>query len=185
MLEPKTKHISVKEKYNTEFANVFAKEFGIKNTNALPRLGKVVVNIGTGAEMRQKEVAAKLLSEFSAMTGQKPKIQKARLSIAGFGLREGMPVGLTVTLRGERMFAFLDKLISVVLPRFRDFRGVPAKFDANGNYTLGIGEYTVFPEIDLAKVDKVRGLEITIVTNAGSPEKGKKMLTLLGMPFEK
>lgn len=180
-----TKHISVKTKYNTEFPKVFSEEFGIKNKSALPRLSKVVVNMGTGQELRNKEIYARLLNEMAAITGQKPKVQAARLSIAGFALREGMPVGLTVTLRGERMFAFLDKLISVVFPRFRDFRGIPAKFDSRGNYTYGITEYTVFPEIDLAKVDKVRGFEITVVTNAGSPEKGKRMLEILGMPFEK
>lgn len=178
-------HISVKTKYNTTFREEFSKEFDVKNVSALPRLAKIVINIGTGQELRQKEVQAKLVNEISSIAGQKPKIQKARLSVAGFAVREGMPVGLTVTLRGERMYAFLDKLISIVLPRFRDFRGVPAKFDSRGNYTLGIREYTVFPEIDLAKVDKIRGLEITVVTNAGSPEKGKKMLELLGMPFEK
>lgn len=180
-----TQHISVKTKYDTEFRETFAKEFGLSNPEQLPRLSKIVVNIGTGQEMRQKEVQARLLSEISSITGQKPKIQAAKTSIAGFSLREGMPVGLTVTLRGERMFAFFDKLVSIVLPRLRDFRGVPAKFDGRGNYTLGLGEYTVFPEIDLAKVDRVRGLEITIVTNAGNPEKGKRMLELLGMPFEK
>lgn len=180
-----TQHISVKEKYNTEFPKEFASEFGVKNIQAIPRLSKVVVNMGTGQELRNKEIYARLLNEISSMTGQKPRVQAAKTSIAGFGLREGQAVGLTVTLRGDRMFAFLDKLISVVLPRFRDFRGVPAKFDARGNYTLGIAEYTVFPEIDLAKVDRVRGLEITIVTNAGSPEKGRRMLELLGMPFEK
>lgn len=180
-----TQHISIKERYNTGFVEEFAKEFGIENRFALPRIQKVVVNIGTGQDLRNKDVQAKLIAEIASMTGQKPKVQNARLSIAGFNLREGMPVGLTVTLRRERMYAFLDKLISVVLPRFRDFRGVPAKFDARGNYTLGMTEYTVFPEIDLAKVDKVRGLEITIVTNAGSPEKGRRMLELLGMPFEK
>ncbi len=185
MDDSQTKHISVKTKYNTEFPETFMKEFGLTNVSQLPRINKVVVNIGTGQELRNKEIHARLLSDFSAMTGQKPKVQQARISVAGFGLREGMPVGLTVTLRGDRMFSFLDKLISVVLPRFRDFRGVPAKFDSRGNYTLGIAEYTVFPEIDLAKVDRVRGLEITVVTNAGSPEKGRRMLELLGMPFEK
>ncbi len=180
-----TQHISVKERYNTEFVEEFSKEFDVKNRYALPRIQKIVVNIGTGQDLRNKEVQAKLIAEIASMTGQKPKVQNARVSIAGFNLREGMPVGLTVTLRRERMYAFLDKLISVVLPRFRDFRGVPAKFDGRGNYTLGMTEYTVFPEIDLAKVDKVRGLEITIVTNAGSPEKGRRMLEILGMPFEK
>lgn len=178
-------HISVKEKYNTEFPARFAEEFGYKNPMELPRLRKVVVNMGTGMELRNKDIQARLLSDIAAITGQKPKIQAARLSVAGFGIREGMPIGLTVTLRGERMFAFLDKLISVVFPRFRDFRGVPAKFDAAGNYNLGITEYTVFPEIDLAKVDRARGLQITVVTNAGSAEKGKRMLEILGMPFEK
>ena len=179
------KHISVKELYNTEFPKEFAKEFGVTNPMALPRLSKVVINIGTGQDLKNKDIQAKLISEIASITGQKPKIQKARVSVAGFALREGTPVALTVTLRRDKMFSFLDKLVSVVLPRFRDFRGVPSKFDARGNYTLGMTEYTVFPEIDLAKVDKVRGLEITIVTNAGNPERGKRMLELLGMPFEK
>lgn len=179
------KHISVKEKYNTELPKVFADEFGYKNKMSLPRLRKVVINLGTGQDMRSKEVQAKLISEVASFTGQKPKVQNARLSVAGFAIREGMPVGLTVTLRGERMFAFLDKLISVVFPRFRDFRGIPARFDKNGNYTIGITEHSAFPEIDLAKVDKVRGLEITVVVNAGSAQKGKRMLEVLGMPFEK
>lgn len=178
-------HITVKTKYNTEFPKVFAEEYGIKNKMMLPRLKKVVVNLGTGQDLRNKEVQTKVVNEIASITGQKPKVQNAKVSVAGFAVREGMPVGLTVTLRGERMFAFLDKLISVVFPRYRDFRGIPAKFDHAGNYNLGVLEYSVFPEIDLAKLDKNRGLEITIVTNAGSPERGKRMLETLGMPFEK
>jgi large subunit ribosomal protein L5 len=151
-----------------------------------PQIVKVVVNMGTGESLRNKETKEKLMAELAAITGQKPKVQPARLSISGFGLREGMPVGLTVTLRRDRMYHFLDRLITVVLPRFRDFRGVATKsFDKGGNYTLGVTEHTVFPEIDLAKVDKPRGLEITIVVKNSDPEKSKLMLEALGMPFEK
>lgn len=182
MAQPK--HESVRNKLKLA-QDSFAKEFGVANKMALPRVYKVVVNAGTGQELKQKEVMTKLVGEISSITGQRPKVQKARISVAGFSLREGTPVGLTVTLRGEKMWSFLDKLVSIVLPRLRDFRGVPARFDGGGNYTLGMSEYTVFPEIDLAKVDRARGLEITIVTKAGSAEKGKFFLSALGVPFEK
>jgi large subunit ribosomal protein L5 len=178
------KHVSVKEKLS-EAQSKFATEFSIKNKMALPTIKKVVVNAGTGQELKHKDIMAKLVGEMTSITGQRPKVQKARISVAGFSLREGTPVGLTVTLRGKKMWFFLDKLVSVVLPRLRDFRGIPAKFDQAGNYTYGMSEYTVFPEIDLAKVDRARGLEITVVTNAGSPEKGKFFLSEMGLPFEK
>ena len=129
---------------------------------------------------------AKLQAEFAAITGQKPKIQAARISVAGFNLRAGMSVGLSTTLRSARMYSFLEKLVAVVLPRLRDFRGVPIKsFDKSGNYSLGFADHTVFPEIDLSKVDKPHGLEITIVTTAKNAQEGKKLLELIGMPFEK
>ncbi len=180
-----TKHISIKQKY-LELQESLAREIGLANLMAVPKITKVVVNMGTGERLRDKAVREKLISDLSIITGQKPKVQAARISVAGFGIREGMPVGLTVSLRKERMYNFLDKVISVVLPRFRDFRGVSTKsFDKYGNYTLGISEHTVFPEIDLATVDRPHGLEITIVIKNSNPEKSKLLLEKLGMPFEK
>ena len=179
------KHTSLKEMYQNAIPDM-KKEFGIKNTLALPRIDKVVVNVGTGDKLRSKDTRAKLLEDFAKITGQKPKIQKARISVAGFSIREGMPVGLTSTLRRDRMYAFLDKLVSVVLPRLRDFRGIPTKsFDKFGNYTLGLTEHTVFPEIDLGATPQPHGLEITLVIKNSNPEKSKKMLELIGMPFQK
>lgn len=178
------KHIALKEKYQSLMAELM-QQMGVENVMALPKLKKIVVNMGTGDRLRNKDTKEKLISDLSAITGQKPRIQASRLSISGFGLREGMPVGLTVTLRRDRMYHFLDKLMSVVLPRLRDFRGVPAKFDKAGNYTLGLTEHTVFPEIDLAKVDRPHGLEITLVFSNSNPERSKVLLTALGMPFVK
>lgn len=179
------KHTPMAEKIK-EAKTAFATEYGIANAFALPTVKKVVLNIGTGMDLRDKGMKEKLVRDIEAITGQKPKIQNARISVAGFNLRAGMPIGLTVTMRGARALNFLDKLVSVVLPRLRDFRGISAKgFDQAGNYTMGIREYTVFPEIDLAKVDKMRSLEVTVVTAAGSREKGQKFLELIGMPFEK
>lgn len=161
-------------------------EFGYKNVHSIPVVEKVVINMGTQDELRNKEKKERLISDMAIIAGQKPKIQRARLSVAGFGIREGMPVGLTSTLRRGRMYAFLEKLIAVTLPRLRDFRGVSrGSFDQHGNYTLGIKDYTVFPEIDLTKIDKPRGLEITIVTSAKTREEAEKLLELLGMPFQK
>lgn len=157
----------------------------VKNSMSLPKISKIVVNMGTGDKLRNKDSKAKLVAEMAAITGQKPKIQPSRLSISGFGLREGMPVGLTVTLRRDRMYHFLDKLIAVVLPRLRDFRGVPSKFDKAGNYTLGLTEHTVFPEIDLAKVDRPHGLEITVVVKNSSPKSTRILFDALGVPFSK
>lgn len=178
--------MSLYENYNKEIKGQLVKELDIKNVMATPKLTKIVVNMGTGEALKSKEVHAKMINDLTTITGQKPKITKARVSIAGFNLRLGMNVGLTVTLRGKRMYDFYEKLVKITLPRLRDFRGVPLKsFDQAGNYTLGIVEHTVFPEIDLAKVDKARGMEITIVTNAGNKKNSMKLLELLGMPFEK
>lgn len=177
---------TLKETYTKEVKSKLADEFGIKNTEAIPSVEKIVVNLGTGEKLRDKAQREKLISHISAITGQKPKVQQARVSVAGFGIRAGMPVGLTVTLRGDRMYDFLQKLITIVLPRLRDFRGIPrTSFDNNGNYTLGLTEYTVFPEIDITQVDRPHGMEITIVSNSGSKEKGYRLLELLGMPFVK
>lgn len=173
----------------TDLKNIqdqLVKEFDIKNVMAAPKLSKIVVNVGTGDASKNKEATAKLVDDLATITGQKPKTTKARVSIAGFNLRLGMNVGLVVTLRGKRMYDFYEKLVKITLPRLRDFRGVPLKsFDEAGNYTLGILEHTVFPEIDLAKVTSPHGMEITIVTNTKNKEQSKRLLELMGMPFEK
>src|SRR5579859_2626243 len=162
------------------------KEFGIKNKMAIPSITKIVINTGTADALKNKELSAKIVEDLAKITGQKPKITKSRVSIAGFNLRAGMNVGMAVTLRRERMYDFFEKLVKITLPRLRDFRGVPLKsFDSSGNYTLGLAEHTVFPEIDLAKVDKARGMDITIVTSTKNKEQSKRLLELLGMPFEK
>src|SRR5258708_16448336 len=151
-----------------------------------PKLIKIVINAGIGDTLKSKEALAKIVADLAAISGQKPKITKARISIAGFNLRAGMNVGMVVTLRGKRMSDFFEKLVKITLPRLRDFRGVKTtSFDKSGNYTLGILDHTVFPETDLAKVDKPRGMEITIVTNVNDREKSRELLTNLGMPFEK
>jgi large subunit ribosomal protein L5 len=156
-----------------------------KNSLALPRVLRVVINVGIGDVFRNKEALERLKADLAAISGQKPAVRKARVSVAAFNLRIGMPVGLKVTLRGKRMEAFLRRLFSVVLPRLRDFRGLSRQsFDKMGNYTLGLSEQTVFPEIDLAK-SSPHGLEITIVTNTEDPAKSEKLLAELGMPFAK
>jgi large subunit ribosomal protein L5 len=176
----------LKEKYLKEIVPQLAKEMGLKNRLAVPKVEKVVVNMGIGEGSRDKGVIEPASQDLAVITGQKPKVARARKAEAGFKLRAGAPIGLVVTLRGKRMYDFLEKLFKIVLPRLRDFQGVSAKsFDGRGNYNLGIGEQTVFPEIDYAKVDKTRGLEITIVTGAADDQKAKRLLELLGMPFEK
>jgi large subunit ribosomal protein L5 len=181
-----SKHIPLKEKYNKEVKAVLGKELNVVNPNAIPKIVKVVVNMGTGDKLRNKEIKDKLITEMGLITGQKPKMEPARISVAGFGIRAGMPVGLSTTLRGDRAYFFLDKLISVVLPRLRDFRGIPRKgFDAHGNYTLGVKEHAIFPEIDLAKVSTTQGLEITVVTSTKDKAAAMLLLERLGFPFEK
>lgn len=176
----------LKEKYIKEVKSVLTKEFDIKNQMSLPKLTKVVVNMGVGEVAKNKQGLEALEKDLAAITGQFPSVRNARVSIASFSLRAGMPVGLSVTLRGEKMYSFLDRLFSIVLPRLRDFRGVNDKsFDRQGNYTLGLAEHTVFPEIDPTKSASPHGLEITIVTTAGDVLKSKKLLELLGMPFAK
>ncbi len=156
------------------------------NIMETPKITKIVINTGIGDTLKSKEALAKIEGDLAAISGQKPKITKARISIAGFNLRAGMNVGMVVTLRGKRMSDFFEKLVKITLPRLRDFRGVKTtSFDKSGNYTLGILDHTVFPETDLAKVDKPRGMEITIVTNVNDREKSRELLTNLGMPFEK
>lgn len=176
----------LKEKYKKEIAPKLKTEFGIKNASAVPGLGKVVINMGVGEISKNKELKGALLQDLAQISGQVASVRLAKVSVAAFGIRLGMPVGLSVTLRGVRMYDFLDKLFSIVLPRLRDFRGVSsASFDKNGNYTLGFSEHTVFPEIDSAKSAKPQGLEVTIVVNSGSPDQSKRLLELLGMPFQK
>lgn len=176
----------LQEKYNKEVKGVLAKEFDIKNTFAVPKLEKVVINMGVGALSKNQQQMDALKKDLASICGQTPSVRNAKVSIASFSLRAGMPVGLSATLRSERMYSFLDRLFSITLPRLRDFRGVSDKsFDKMGNYTLGFAEHTVFPEIDPTKSASAHGLEITIVTTAGNVEKSKRLLELLGMPFEK
>lgn len=174
----------LKEKYNKEIAPAIAKEFGIENPMAIPRIEKVVVNMGMGEAISNAKILDTAVEELRSITGQKPVVTKAKKSIASFKLRQGMNIGTMVTLRGERMYEFLDRLISVALPRVRDFRGVSSKaFDGRGNYTLGIREQLIFPEIDFNKVDKTRGMNISIVTTAKNDEQSRALLKALGMPF--
>ncbi len=176
--------LSLKEKYEKEIKPTLIKELNLKSPMAAPRLVKVVINMGTGDKLKDKENKSLLMDDLATITGQKPKVQKARISVAGFALRQGQAVGLTVTLRRERMYNFLDKLISVTLPRLRDFRGISLKsFDKAGNYTLGIRDYSVFPEIDVNRGSQ--GMEISIITSAKNKDEARRFLELIGMPFEK
>jgi large subunit ribosomal protein L5 len=178
--------MSLRDKYFTEIAPILEKEFDVKNKMAVPKITKIVVNLGAGSLHKEKALKEALIKDIATITGQTPSVRLAKLSIATFGIRAGMAVGLTATLRGVRMYSFLEKLISVALPRLRDFRGISTRgFDKRGNYTMGLTEHTIFPDIDLAKVTKSWGMEITIVTNAGNPERSRRLLELLGMPFEK
>jgi large subunit ribosomal protein L5 len=162
------------------------REFLYTNVMQVPRLRKVVINVGCGEAMDNPKALEAVTTDITAIAGQKPVITKARKSVANFKLREGRQIGVTVTLRGERMWSFLDRLMNVALPRVRDFRGVPREaFDGRGNYTLGLREQLIFPEIQYDKIDKVRGFEVTIVTSARNDEEGRRLLQLLGMPFQK
>lgn len=175
----------LKEKYQKEVLDKLVNDLGESNKMALPRLQKVVVNMGVGSALKNKETMEQLKQDLATITGQRPSERAAHISVASFSIRRGMIVGLKSTLRGERMYSFLDRLFSIVLPRLRDFRGVSKKsFDNNGNYTLGIEEHSVFPEIDITK-SLPHGLEITIVTNSKNKEDAFKLFTYLGMPFEK
>ena len=174
----------MKDLYKTEVAPRLAEQFAYGNIYQVPRLVKVVLNMGVGEAIQNIKVLEGAAKELSLIAGQKALINRARRSIAAFKLREGMPIGTSVTLRSDRMWYFLDKLLNVALSRVRDFRGVsPKAFDGRGNYTLGIKEHIIFPEIDYDKIDKIKGLNITIVTTAKTDEEGRALLTLLGMPF--
>lgn len=175
----------LKDKYRNEIAPALAKDFDIKNPMAIPRIEKVVVNMGMGEAIANAKILDTAVEELRSITGQKPVVTKAKKSIATFKLRQGMNIGAMVTLRGDRMYEFLDRLISVALPRVRDFRGISAKaFDGRGNYTLGVREQLIFPEIDFNKVDKTRGMNISIVTTAKNDEQSRALLKALGMPFK-
>ena len=176
----------LKEKYQKEVVAALQKEFNYSNPMQVPGIYKVVVNIGMGEAIQNAKAMDAAVSDLASITGQRPVITRAKRSVAAFKLREGMQIGTMVTLRGERMYYFLDKLMNVALPRLRDFQGVsPEAFDGRGNYTLGLREQLVFPEIDYDKVDKVRGMEVSIVTTARSDEEGRQLLRLMGMPFRK
>src|SRR2546421_6454033 len=174
----------LKERYQKEVAPAIAKEFGIENQMAVPRLAKIVVNMGMGEAVANAKVLDTAVEELKAIAGQKPVITRAKKSIASFKLRQGMPIGVMVTLRGEQMYEFFDRLVSVALPRVRDFcGGLPKAFDGRGNFTIGIREQLIFPEIDFNKVDKMRGMNVSIVTTARNDEQARALLKALGMPF--
>jgi len=177
---------SLKERYKNEVVPALKKSLKIDNVMQVPRVSKVVVNIGVGEALDNAKALDAAVGDMTQITGQKPVVTKARKSIAAFKLREGRSIGVRVTLRGERMWSFLDRLMNIALPRVRDFRGISSDaFDGRGNYTLGLREQLVFPEIEYDKIDKLRGLEITIVTTARTDDEGRQLLQLLGMPFKK
>ena len=174
----------MKQRFQKEVAPALMKELELKNPMAVPRLDKIVLNMGMGEAIANAKVLDTAVTELTSIVGQKPVITKAKKSIASFKLRQGMPIGAMVTLRGERMYEFFDRLVSVALPRVRDFRGVsPKAFDGRGNYTIGIREQLIFPEIDFNKVDKLRGMNISIVTTARNDDQARALLKNLGMPF--
>jgi large subunit ribosomal protein L5 len=174
----------LRDRYSKDVAPALAKEFGYKNVMAIPKIEKVVVNMGLGEATGNAKIVDTGADEVMRITGQKPVVTRSKKSIAQFKVRKGMPIGTMVTLRGDRMWEFLDRLISIALPRVRDFRGVsPRGFDGRGNYTLGLKDQLLFPEIDYMKVDKARGMNISVVTTAKTDEESRKLLQLLGMPF--
>ncbi len=174
----------LKERYRKEIAPALKERFNYRNVMEIPRLEKIVVNMGVGDAVQNSKAMDTAVSELSAITGQRPVVTKAKKSIANFKIRKGMAIGCAVTLRGEKMYDFLDRLVNVALPRVRDFRGVSSKgFDGRGNYTLGVKEQLIFPEVDYDKVEKVRGMDITVVTTAKTDEEAKGLLAMMGMPF--
>ncbi|MGM9926395.1 MAG: 50S ribosomal protein L5 [Bacillus sp. (in: firmicutes)] len=176
----------LKEKYSKEIVPALMSKFNYTSVMQAPKVEKIVINMGVGDAVANAKALDNAVEELSLVTGQKPVVTRAKKSIAGFRLREGMPIGAKVTLRGERMYEFLDKLVTISLPRVRDFRGVSKKsFDGRGNYTLGVKEQLIFPEIDYDKVSKVRGMDIVIVTTANTDEEARELLTQIGMPFQK
>ena len=178
--------IALRERYKEEIAPALFKSLKLDNVMQIPRVTKVVVNIGVGEALDNAKALDAAAADLVKITGQKPVILKARKSIANFKLREGRAIGVKVTLRGERMWAFLDRLMNIALPRVRDFRGIsPEAFDGRGNYTLGLREQLVFPEIEYDKIDKIRGMEVSIVTTARNDDEARQLLLMLGMPFRK
>ena len=174
------------ERYNNEIVPALRKSFDLKNIMQVPRIEKIVINIGMGEALDNPKALESAVSDLTIITGQKPVMNKARKSIANFKLREGRLIGTKVTLRGERMWSFLDRLVNTALPRVRDFRGVSANsFDGRGNYTLGLRDQLIFPEIEYDKIDKLRGMEVTIVTTAQNDDQARALLQMLGMPFSK
>lgn len=174
----------LKDKYTNEVAQAMMEKFGYTNVMQLPKIEKVVINMGVGEAVGNPKVLDAAVNDLTMIAGQRPVITRAKKSIAAFKIREGMAIGTKVTLRGERMYQFLDKLFNVALPRVRDFRGVnPGSFDGRGNYTLGVKEQLIFPEIEYDKVDKIRGMDIIIVTTANTDEEARELLKLMGMPF--
>ncbi|HEX2915060.1 MAG TPA: 50S ribosomal protein L5 [Chloroflexia bacterium] len=172
-------------KYQNEVVDALSKQFNYQNKMQVPQIKKVVVNVGLGEAISNAKALDAAVNDLTAIVGQKPVINRAKKSIAAFKLREGMAVGASVTLRGDRMYEFLDRLMNIALARVRDFNGVPKRFDGHGNFTLGLREQIIFPEIDYDRVDKVRGMEVTIVTSAQTDEEGQQLLRLMGMPFRK
>lgn len=178
--------MNLKDKYKKEVVPELMKEFGIKNVMAVPKITKITLNMGIGDVLKNKVAKKELIADMKTISGQQASERKAKISVASFSIRRGMVVGLKTTLRGVRMYDFYEKFVNIVLPRLRDFRGTKlGSFDKFGNYTIGIAEHTVFPEIDTTKSANPHGLEVTITTSAKTKEKGKKLLKLLGMPFEK
>ncbi|SIS91892.1 LSU ribosomal protein L5P [Kroppenstedtia eburnea] len=178
--------LPLKERYKQEISPSLMKKFDYTSPMQVPKIEKVVINMGVGEAVQNAKMLDGAVEDLAQISGQKPVVTRAKKSIAGFKLREGMPIGAKVTLRGERMYDFLDKLINVALPRVRDFRGIsPKAFDGRGNYTLGLKEQLVFPEIEYDKVDKVRGMDVVIVTTANTDEEARELLTQMGMPFRK
>ena len=176
----------LKDLYSNEIKDAMVKKFGYKNVMQIPKLDKIVINMGVGEAKENAKVLDTAIKDLETITGQKAVVTRAKKSVANFKLREGMPIGCKVTLRGEKMYAFTDRLVNLALPRVRDFRGVnPDAFDGRGNYALGIKEQLIFPEIEYDKVDKVRGMDIIFVTTAETDEEARELLTLFGMPFKK
>lgn len=174
----------LKETYKSEIAPVLMKKFGYKSVMQIPKLDKIVINVGCGEARENSKVVDAIINDLQIITGQKPVICRAKKSVANFKLREGMPIGVKVTLRGDRMYEFLERFFNLALPRVRDFRGInPNSFDGRGNYAMGIKEQLIFPEIEYDKIDAVRGMDIIMVTTANTDEEGRELLKLLGAPF--
>lgn len=178
--------MSFQEFYNLEVTPKLTKELGVKNVMAVPKMIKISINVGAGEAVTNKNVIEKIQEQISTIAGQKSIVTKARTSVSAFKIRKGLAIGVKVTLRGKRMYHFIEKLIKIVIPRLKDFRGIPGNsIDQNGNLNLGFPEQIIFPEIDFDKIDKIRGLQVTVVTNAKNKERGKKLFEMLGIPFMK